>query len=402
MSMRSYLNFIEEILPGFELFEIEDKQRNVSLFVQSHLDRLQSMFKYEGLPESIPQKYLEIYLMCNGSCIIAQDPGSKELYALVGSLSDVPDAYYLPTKYVVANPYLKLSKTYNIQGEDQNAVLIRNDTFMVGLLPLLKKYGSLLAENEISMNLAVINSRILSLITADSDKDKIAADKFLDDIRDGKLGAIGSSAFLEGVKTQPYATSSQAISLTSLIEYEQYLKASLFNELGLNANYNMKRESINSNESQLNDDMLTPLIDDMLRCRREAIERINELFGTDIKVDFDSAWKENEITTDLEMEVMESEADAASGDPLEPSDDNDNDNPMGEDPTDEGGSEEIRSEDVGEAEEEPEGEDQDPEGEASELPEVEEIEEIKEDLEEIKEDLEEIKEEVQGDVSEAE
>ena len=386
MSMRSYLSYIEEILPGFGLFEIEDKQRNVSLFVQSHLDRLQSMFKYEGLPESIPQKYLEIYLMCNGSCIIAQDPGSKELYALVGALSDVPDAYYLPTKYVVANPYLKLNKIYNIQGEDQNAVLIRNDTFMAGLLPLLKKYGSLLAENEISMNLAVINSRILSLITADSDKDKIAADKFLDDIRAGKLGAIGSSAFLEGVKTQPYATSSQAISLTSLIEYEQYLKASLFNELGLNANYNMKRESINSNESQLNDDMLTPLIDDMLRCRREAIERINELFGTDIKVDFDSAWKENEITTDLEMEVMESEADAAAGDPLEPSDDNNN--PMGGDSAEEDGSEEVQSEDVEETEEEPEG---DPE----ELPEVEEIEEIKEDLEEIKE-------EVLDDVSEAE
>ena len=56
----------------------------------------------------------------------------------------------------------------------------------------------------------------------------------------------------------------------------------------------MKRESINSNESQLNDDMLHPLIDDMLRERKEGIDRVNALFGLNIKVDFASAWLENE------------------------------------------------------------------------------------------------------------
>ena len=75
-----------------------------------------------------------------------------------------------------------------------------------------------------------------------------------------------------------------AQSLTNLIEYHQYLKAGLFNELGLNSNYNMKRESINSNESQLNDDMLHPLIDDMLARRREALEEVNAMFGLNVSV----------------------------------------------------------------------------------------------------------------------
>ena len=57
----------------------------------------------------------------------------------------------------------------------------------------------------------------------------------------------------------------------------------------------MKRESINSNESQLNDDMLHPLIDDMLRERQEGIDRVNKMFGTDIKVTFNSAWEANEL-----------------------------------------------------------------------------------------------------------
>jgi hypothetical protein len=70
----------------------------------------------------------------------------------------------------------------------------------------------------------------------------------------------------------------------------------------------MKRESINSNESQLNDDMLHPLIDDMLKMRREALEQVNEMFGTNITVDFDSAWKDNEIENEVAIEAMEAEA----------------------------------------------------------------------------------------------
>ena len=98
-----------------------------------------------------------------------------------------------------------------------------------------------------------------------------------------------------------------AQSLTNLIEYHQYLKAGLFNELGLNSNYNMKRESINSNESQLNDDMLHPLIDTMLREREEGVKRVNAMFGTDIKVSFNSSWLENEMEEDAIHQIMQSE-----------------------------------------------------------------------------------------------
>ena len=89
---------------------------------------------------------------------------------------------------------------------------------------------------------------------------------------------------------------------------EQYLKAGLYNELGLNANWNAKRESISANENQLNDDQLTPLIDNMLAERKEGIERVNKLYGTNISVNFNSAWKENEEEKDLIKDKMESEA----------------------------------------------------------------------------------------------
>lgn len=176
-----------------------------------------------------------------------------------------------------------------------------NDSLYIGLVPMFERYATMLIENELSMNIASINSRIISLISAGDDRTAKSAEKYLKDIADGKTGVIAENAFIDGVKSQPYGTTANSNTLTNLIEYEQYIKASWFNELGLNANYNMKRESINSNESQLNDDMLLPLVDNMLECRKIGLDKVNAMYGTNISVDFNSSWKNNvdEIETML-------------------------------------------------------------------------------------------------------
>lgn len=286
-------------------------------YIRYFLARLQSMFKYEGLPDTIPAKWLEAYLMCNGNALIGKANDGK-LYAFTGGHGGKPNAYYIPTQYIVANPYLELTKTFNIYdglNPDGDGVLIYNDTFSQGIIPMLRRYCMQLVENDITMQLADILTRATINISAADDATKNSAELWLKRLKEGKLGIISSNAFIEGLNVREFHYVAET--LTNLIEYHQYIKASLYNELGLNSNYNMKRESINSNESQLNDDMLHPLIDDMLRERREGIARVNELFGLNITVDFDNAWLENEreelITIDkmeAEAEVVEAQAEA--------------------------------------------------------------------------------------------
>ena len=285
-----------------------DKCAAVNSYVLYYLARLQSMFKYEGLPDTIPQKWLEHYLLINGSCVFVMD--GDDLIVTTGGWGGLPDRYYIPTEYIVSNPYVKKEarKTYTI---GKNCVLIRNDVYAQGIMPLLMRYCSQLVENDITMNVADILARATLTITALTDTDRQSVEQWFKKIRKGELGAIGELPAMAGnqdrsVNIQPFQ--STASTLTDLIEYHQYLKAGLYNELGLNSNYNMKRESINSNESQLNDDMLHPLIDDMLKMRREALEQVNEMFGTNITVDFDSAWKDNEIENEVAIEAMEAEA----------------------------------------------------------------------------------------------
>lgn len=271
-----------------------DKGAMLDSYVRYFLARLQSMFKYDGLPDTIPAKYLESYLLCNGNALIAEAPTDGKLYAFTGGMGGNPNAYYIPRKYIVANPYLQFTETYDIQNEfeDGNAVLIYNDTYSQGLIPMLRRYCMQLVENDITLQLADVLARATINISATDDKTKKSAELWLKRLKEGKLGIIAETAFLEGLNIREFQHVAQSI--TPLIEYHQYIKASLYNELGLNSNYNMKRESINSNESQLNDDMLHPLIDDMLRERKEGIDRVNKLFGLNITVDFDGAWLENE------------------------------------------------------------------------------------------------------------
>lgn len=287
------------------LYDFTDKGRNVDNIISYMLNRTQSMFRYDGLPDTIPERMLELYLQVNGNVCIYKH--NNDLYAFTGGLGGEPDPYYMPTIYTIANPALNLSKNLKI---DIECVVIPNDSLYVGLLPLFERYASAMTENELSMNIASINSRIISLISADDERTIKSAQKFLDDVITGKYGIIAENAFLDGVKSQPYGSTANSNTLTNLIEYEQYLKASMFNELGLNANYNMKRESINSGESQLNNDMLLPLVDNMLKCREIGVGKINDMYGTEITVSLASSWEDNQLEIDLQLENVLNEPSA--------------------------------------------------------------------------------------------
>lgn len=278
-----------------KMYNLADKDLAVSTYAKYMFNRTQSMFKYTGLPSTIPARELEMQLQMNGHVGVFDYNGS--LYALTSGLGGEPSVYYLPTQAVIANPALKMSKTFNI---DEDIVIIRNDSMFAGLMPMYLRYATQLCENDLSMLLAIINSRIINLLIAGDDPSYESAKKYLDDVINGKIGIIGDSKTLEAIRTQPYG-GMNSNTITQLIELQQYLKAGWFNELGLNANYNMKREAINSDEAQMNHDALYPLIDDMLACRKEGVEKVNEMFGTSIEVEFNSVWE----VKDKELEQVE-------------------------------------------------------------------------------------------------
>lgn len=282
---------------GFTInpIDFKDKRSGVRQYVTYMLSRTQSMFKYTNLPETIPARMFELYLQCNGNCVVSDVNG--ELYAFTGGFGGVPDAYYRPTIYTVANPYLNLTKMYKI---DEDCILVKNDSMLIGLLPMFERYATMLVENELTIDITLVMSRLSALLSAQDDKTRASAELVLKRIYDGDFGVISESSLLDGIKSQPYASVGNGY-IQNLIEVNQYFKGSWINDIGLQYNANTKRENLTKNETEMNSDYLLPLVDDMLRNRRESINLINEKYGTEITVELASSWRD-EYNEELAIE----------------------------------------------------------------------------------------------------
>lgn len=295
----------------FSTYDFFDKEAAMNRYLQEFMRITNRMFKWEGLPDTIPERKLEEFLQTRGIVYFTkcrplkssdrpEDYAEEGLYVFFGGYGGGRDVYYENTVANIANPAVP-DLPANIRiGED--CCVCFNDSQKQGLVPMFEKYAKLLVENDISIYDAEINLRIQTLIQASDDRTKSSAELYLQRIEEGHIGIIsGKSLDPEtALATKPFVTGGNSNALSQLIEMHQYLKASLLNELGLNANYNMKRERINSAESELNNDGLLPLVDDMLEMRKQAAERINEMFGTDITVEKASAWEFRQLAAEVD------------------------------------------------------------------------------------------------------
>lgn len=274
---------------SFKPFDFRDKKPAISLYVQTMLNRTQQIFEYKNLPETLPRRMIELFLQRYGAICITKV--ENNLYAFQGGLGGTAESpYYQPTFFTVANPALNFSKQLEI-GKD--CEIIRNDANYLGLYPLFVRYATALVENDISLDMANKHLRAQFAITAPDDSSLESANKFITDLADGNESAIASNEFFDGVKINPMMQAG-IHTLQELTEYQQYIKASWFNEIGLNANFNMKRENLNESETEMNFDALIPLIENMLQERQEGFARVNKMFGTDIQVSLRGVWEKTQ------------------------------------------------------------------------------------------------------------
>lgn len=316
--MENVFYFSEKNVPNPKYVNFENKEELVQLVSLNMLNKLQSMFEWKNLPTTIPQKSLEMSIQRRGYTNIFEWEGN--LYQSVGNIGGELNYNYLPRISVISNPYIKNfnSRTFKIyygkddvesvgviSNYDGECVVIPNDALFIGVLPLNNLYASQYVENILSKRIVTINSRAMNIFLAGDENAKNDFCTFIKNLIDGKISAVVGKNLMFEPKTLPYAQNNSSKTITELIEDQQYIKASWLNEFGLNANYNMKRESINSNESQLNQDALLPLPDQMLLMRQKACELINEKFGTNWSVDFSSAWKMKRVEIDEAVEAID-------------------------------------------------------------------------------------------------
>lgn len=284
-------------------FESLTKEKLFNLYVRKTLLKTQKMFDYEGLPKTLPKRFVELILQTWGYIILKQVDG--EWYGFYGGLGGVPDVYYQPTIATVSNPYLKYSATLEI---DKDCILIRNDALRMGLLPLIERYAYLQAETDISFKFMAVNTRVGWIINTKNDSQKESAEEFLSNIEKGeKLGVIHSKDFDPDEDLNVYNQQLTPNLIQHLIELKQYNEGTFLQEIGIQSAFNMKREAINEAEAALSTDILFPMIDELLEEREEGWKQFNEFSGLNVKVKLSSVWEHLRNTREMSDTIIENE-----------------------------------------------------------------------------------------------
>lgn len=255
--------------------------------------RTMSMFEYGGnfeKSDKISKRWLEGTTQVKGYSCIHKYKG--EMYCDWALLGGKPRYDYLPSKLIVNNPYTGCNEQLTI---DEDCVMFKNDEFAWGLFPIHCYYATKLMHNDQSRRVLLVMSRAMQMLYSTDVDTTNAIKSAFKKLDDGELAAIfddnALSEELSQIKSLPFGVNQSSQTIIQLLEDYQYNRGSWWNEMGVQSNYNMKRETITSSENILNVDSLLPFADNMLNARKEAVEKINKMFGLNWTVDFSSAWK---------------------------------------------------------------------------------------------------------------
>lgn len=275
------------------------------------------MFAWEGLPPSIPANELEKILIKNGVGAVYQSQykdtnqnqfldvsnSSSNWWADIAGVSGVTPYEYYPNCCTVANP--ALARRGKLQMKDE-CVVVFNNSLHSGLMGFISRYADLLANAELTANIALINARMTDMFFTDSQNIVDSINEYTRAIRSGKTKVILSKnpdvkeAFTLRNDLQYIARDKTSDAMLEAWEMRDKILRSFFQSIGRRF-AKEKRERMTAEEVLLDDDLLLVNIDDMLDRRLDFCERFNKLSGLNVTVKYKGKMiQEDEEETDEE------------------------------------------------------------------------------------------------------
>lgn len=235
-----------------------------------------SVFEWENLPNNIDEKWIENYLFAEGKCVFFKDPEKGMMVARCTPNGNF-NYYDEPT---LVRPYA-IGYTGKSLQNDVECVVIRNNDCMIPTSPTIQLYALKLANIDRTIDVN-IQAQKMPIIIKCSDKQRLSLKRMIDQRNDNEPVIWTDKALdLEGVEV----LNTQAPIVFDKLEIQKH---NIWNEcmtfLGINNANQDKRERLVDDEVQANNEQVEASFNIMLKAREQACKRINEIFGTNIKV----------------------------------------------------------------------------------------------------------------------
>ena len=269
-----------------KLYDVSNVELGFEYWFSKLLNIMLSIFDWQGLPESLPQREIEIQLLLSGHCVVFSK--NREVVTTYVSIFDF-DKYYQPTKGVYAQP--KLGSDNLILNNYDNCIFynsslkdnIQGAYIDTGLSSFIARYARLLADTESTYNIYCVNSRITAFPVAKNDKVKTSLEKFFNAFKLGRHEIISDDKIIESFNVETPLNQSAGDRSINWLESRDKILEQFYRDIGVKFR-NPKQSQMNVEEVESDEQVLLISLDDMLKCRRDGCDLINKKFGLNVSV----------------------------------------------------------------------------------------------------------------------
>lgn len=260
-------------------------ERGYLMYCRLLRDKVLELFEYENLPSSLPYKEIESRLTDFGFCGIF----NHKKYGLVtsnGGISGV-DIYNHATRFVYAQPILG-SGTLLI---DKDCVVVYNsyadEQTQTGFTEIIERYARQLADIDCSISVGVVNTRLTNVYRAKDDNSNKRYVEFFNKLERGEYSAIIGQdiGVMKDIELIGDNASKMQNNLADLMSLRRDVLANFYEELGVQHKRDKVAE-MTAFEVGESDETLLVNQKSLLEERQKGMDKINEMFGTDIIVHY--------------------------------------------------------------------------------------------------------------------
>lgn len=261
------------------------------------LEYMMQLFTWHGLPDSIPAHEPDLYLFMWGRCAFNTDRKKNELIAVIPETSGCTNYFDEFTNYTWATP---------IQGGrqyiDVNGIIVNNTQLHNSSFPLIHTTAAKLAHLDTTIICAAVNQRDTVAVTAINQKFANDAKQY----QRQKYNGVPSFVVDKGFTTLEFRDlkSNSVINIREYCDTEQLILTEFWETIGVNKTVE-KRERLITAEADNNTDLLKLNIRNMYNSRVAGVQKVNEMFGTNISVECNVDIVDKDINETVPDEMKE-------------------------------------------------------------------------------------------------
>ena len=263
-----------------------------------------NMFPYRGMPEEINMNAVSKMVMLGGYAIFFKDKALDKYFCLEGALTGV-DPYGYPN---FAKPISKNISEGIIFPEmkiGEECIIIYANKVRSSALPYIVEYADKLAELDVAIKM---NTRAmkhpLMLKTTEQKKESISS--LMAQYEDDYYVVFTDQSLLDNTSLQVMDFKVSASEILNLQKEKETVVNEFFNVFGISGSVE-KRERMMSGEMNAMMEQVAVNREMWMAPQRDAIEKINKMFGLNIEIDVPKYMDETEIEKAEKKEEIKDE-----------------------------------------------------------------------------------------------